>query len=76
MRTASWSDCLPCTCSSPAPGEDAAAPYPERSRRPAAGQVEEVISYLRENEITLTDDQATGSLHAGGAATTITLKAG
>jgi hypothetical protein len=42
--------------------------------RPPAS-VEETISYLRENEITLTYDQAAASLRAGGTAKTITTKA-
>ena len=38
---------------------------------------EDVIRFLRENQITLTYDPAEGTLHAGtaGAATTVTLKA-
>jgi site-specific DNA recombinase len=43
------------------------------ARRPAS--LEEAISYLRENEITLTYDQAAATLRAGGAAKTITTKA-
>ena len=37
---------------------------------------EEAISYLRENEITLTYDQAAASLRPGEAAKTIITKAG
>jgi DNA invertase Pin-like site-specific DNA recombinase len=45
------------------------------TRHPASA--EDVISYLREQQITLAYDPATGTLHAGadGAATTVTLKA-
>jgi hypothetical protein len=43
------------------------------ARRPAS--LEEAISYLRENGITLTYDQAAASLRAGGTAKTITTKA-
>ena len=55
----------------------AQAAHPPRNRRPAPGQLEDVIGYLREQQITLTYDPAAGTLHAGTgeAAQTITLKA-
>ena len=55
----------------------AQAADPRRNRRPVPGQPEDVIGYLRENEITLTYDPAAASLRAGTgeAAKTITVKA-
>ena len=51
--------------------------HPPRRRRPVSGQSEDVIGYLRERQVTLTYDPASGTLDAGTAtaAQTITLTA-
>ena len=66
-RTASCRTCPPCTCCSPEPAARARrqAAHPPRHRRPVPGRPEDVIGYLREQQITLTYDPAAGTLHAG-----------
>jgi len=62
-------------------GADPGARRRRRTRRgvdvPPLASAEDVIGYLRKNQVTLTWDQAAGTLQAGtvGAITTITRKA-
>jgi len=69
-RTGSWRTCLPCTCFSPnRPGE----PGPPRTDIRQQG-TEDVISYLREQQVSLTCDPAGDALRAvtGDTVQTIT----
>jgi DNA invertase Pin-like site-specific DNA recombinase len=76
-RTGSCRTCPPCTCCSPdQPGERGGG-APRRGTDVRCQATEDVISYLREQQVTVTYDPAAGTLHAGTgeAAQTITLKA-
>jgi hypothetical protein len=76
-RTGSCRTCPPCTCCSPSPPEDSAGGARRGADIRYQAGPEDVIGYLRERQITLTHDPASGTLDAGiaEAAQTITLTA-
>ena len=76
-RTGSCRTCPPCTCCSPEPAGGTRRRRTRRGTDVRYQAAEDVIGYLREQQITLTYDPAAGTLHAGTgeAAQTITLKA-